>query len=591
MAITAWIHHRDRDLRDERATLNALAQAITVAPHSAGATHLTRRAGFAHHGPGSGYADWRALERPEPDQVVLVDATLTHRSRTEEELYGQTRPLISDAELLLHAYRQWGEDLVNRLDGSFAVAIWDNQLRQLLLIRDPLGTKTLFFHAGADEAVISSRATALLAHPAVPAILDTDGLNDLLAMGPARTPGHGILRGVREVLPGQIVRITADGISERRYFRFEADIHGHSLEATARFLRGALADNTAAGLEHGSSGVLMSGGVASAAIAAFGAPLHQQPAAYTLLMPAGTVSPTDALEAARGARHLNLPHHLLIAGSSVLIEAGAAARRALDFPSEANDDVTHLAMLRCAAAAGVTTVLTGDGAQAVFGGYRWAIPATSAEATFPWLQRTLTPIDLLDPNLRRRLGTGDYRRHRYEQATANIDHLPGENPVARLQRRNAQLTLTHYLPWLLERLGQLAAAVGITAHTPYADWLLAQYLINVPWPTRHLRGIHNGLLRHAVADLLPSALVWRPSRPVPAQRLSAAWRHWQRHELRRIITDPNQPLHDLLDRQVVSAVLTDDRQHTANARADRDTTLAYLVELNAWLERHRAVLR
>ena len=56
MGIAGWIHHHDRDLRDERATLNALARAVTVAPRSAGAVHVTRRAGFAHHGPSTGYA-------------------------------------------------------------------------------------------------------------------------------------------------------------------------------------------------------------------------------------------------------------------------------------------------------------------------------------------------------------------------------------------------------------------------------------------------------------------------------------------------------------------------------------------------------
>jgi asparagine synthase (glutamine-hydrolysing) len=589
MGIAGWIHHLDRDLRDERATLNALARAVTIAPRSAGAVHVTRRAGFAHHGPSTGYADWRALERPEPDQVVLLDAALTNRSRIEEELYGHLRPLVGDAELLLHAYRHWGDQLADRLDGCFAVAIWDNLLRQLLLIRDPLGAKTLYFHPGADEVVISSRATALLAHPAVPAVVDADGLNDLLVMGATRTPGHGILHGVREVLPGQIVWITPEGATSRRYFRLETDEHSQDLDTTVRFLRSALADNTAAAPKTPGSGVLMSGGVASAAVAAFRTP-HHQPDAYTLLLPSGTISPADAAEAAHGARHLNLHHHLMVGGSSVLIEAGAAARRALDFPSETNRDVVHLAMLR-AAAAGVSTVLTGDGADALFGGYRWADPVVTGTAAFPWLRRSLAPIDVLDANLRRRLSSSDYRRHRYEQATTAIDYLPGDDPTARQQRRTAHLTLTHYLPWLLGRLDQLAAAAGVSVHTPYADWLLAQYLVNVPWPMRQLLGIRNGLLRHTVADLLPAGLVWRPARQVPAAYLSAAWQHAQVHDLRQIITDPAQPLYELLDRQRVADLLTRLEHPPAHTSQDWHTTLAYLVELNAWLDRHHILLR
>lgn len=216
MGIVGWIHHHDRDLRDERATLNALGRAIAIGPRSPVKVHVTRRAGFVHHGCDTGYADWRSLERPEPDQVVMLDAALTNRRRVEEELYGRPRPLIGDAELLLHAYRHWGEQMADRLDGSFAIAIWDHLLRQLLLIRDALGAKTLFYHPDTAEVLVSSRATALLTHPAVRAVVDADGLNELLVMGAARTPGHGVLHGVREVLPGQIVRITPERVTDRQ---------------------------------------------------------------------------------------------------------------------------------------------------------------------------------------------------------------------------------------------------------------------------------------------------------------------------------------------------------------------------------------
>lgn len=356
-----------------------------------------------------------------------------------------------------------------------------------------------------------------------------------------------------------------------------------------RFLRSALADNTAAAPEARGSGVFMSGGVASAAVAAFRTPSHQTDA-YTLLLPTGPASATAAAEAAHGARHLRLQHHLIVGGSSLLIEAGGAARRALDFPSETNRDVVRVAMLRAASAAGVSTVLTGDGADAMFGGYGWANPAVTGTPTFPWLRRSLAPADLFDAGLRRTLGSSDYRRDRYEKAVAAVEYLPGDDAVGRQQRRTAFLTLTHYLPSLLGRLNQLGTAVGVRVHTPYADWLLAQYLLNVPWPMRQLLGIRNGLLRHTVADLLPAALVWRPSRQIPDAYLSRAWQEAQCHDLRHIITDPAQPLYDMLDRQRVTDLLTRLNSPLAGRPGDWRSALAYVVELNAWLARHHIQL-
>ena len=77
VGIVGWIHHHDRDLREERDTLNSMARAATTAPHVDGALLLTPRAGFGHCGRGTGYADWRRPDRPEPDQVVLIDTAPT----------------------------------------------------------------------------------------------------------------------------------------------------------------------------------------------------------------------------------------------------------------------------------------------------------------------------------------------------------------------------------------------------------------------------------------------------------------------------------------------------------------------------------
>jgi asparagine synthase (glutamine-hydrolysing) len=590
MGITGWTDTA-RDLRDQQKILRALADAL--APTSDGLAHATRHAALARRGPTSGYADWRHPERRDPDLMLLIDGHLTNRIRLEEQLYQRARPLSSDAEVLLHAYRQWGAALVDRIDGTYTIAIWDNQARQLLLIRDPLGTKTLYWMPQPHGLLFASTATALLAHPDVPAIVDADGLNELLTLGPTRTPGHGVIRNVRELLPGQLLRATPAGIRLHRYWQLQADEHGQDLDGTAHSLRQALADKTLPLRQRPAGAVLLSGGIASAVTAAFQSrPDANRGSGYSLtLAEPGDQPPgagADITAAARTAAHLGMDYTIITTGTDRLLDAAASARLALDFPGPTNLDAPLMAALQHVASRGHTSAVCGLGADAVVGGYRWLHdPQALAHDEFPWLPSGLATTDLLNDDARWHLIPGGYRTMRFQQALEEIPATDGEDVIDRRRRIMHHLAITHYLPSQLVRLDQLAAGVGVTVHTPIADWLLAQLLWNTPWPLRHLLGIPNGLLRHATADLLPPSVSWLPQRPFPGAHLLAAWEKTHRERLHAIVTDHAAPLHGLLHRGRVEHLLT--AAATTPVR-DWHTTLAYLIETNAWLARHHITI-
>lgn len=590
MGITGWIDTA-HNLHEQRPALHAMATAL--GPTMDGLAHASRHAALARRGPATSYTDWRHPGRPDPDLMLLLDGHLTNRIRLEEQLYQRARPLCSDAEVLLHAYRQWGAALVDRIDGSYTIAIWDNLARQLLLIRDPLGTKTLYWHTRPHGLLFASKATALLAHPDVPAVVDADGLNELLTLGPARTPGHGVIRGVRELLPGQLLRVTPAGIRLHRYWQLQTDEHGHDLDGTAHQLRQAVADKTTVLRQRPAGAVMLSGGIASAAAAAFTSrPSSDRPSAYSLtLAEPGNQPPgigADITAAARTAAHLNMSYTIIAAGADRLLDAATAARRALDFPGPANLDAPLMALLGHTASHDHTSIVSGIGADAVFGGYRWLHgPEALAHEDLPWLPSGLAATDLLTDDARWHLIPGAYRKMRFEQAIEDVGRLDGEDVIAHRHRLMHHLTLTAYLPQQLVRLDELATAAGITVHTPFADWLIAQLLFNTPWPMRHLLGIPNGLLRHTIADLLPPAVTWLPQRSFPGAHLLPAWDHTQRERLQAIIADPTAPLHDLLHRDRVRHVLT--RPATTPAR-DWHTTISYLIEANSWLDRHHITI-
>lgn len=590
MGIIGWIDNA-RDLRREQPVLHAIADALSPTPGTDGLTRAGRNAAFARRGASTGYADWRHPERPEPDSVLLLDGHLTNRDRLEDQLYQRPRPLTSDAEILLHAYRRWGAALVDRIDGAYTIVIWDERARQLLLIRDPLGARTLYYLPRPDGMLFSSQATALLAHPDVKRTVDADGLNELLTLGPVRTPGHGVIRGVQELLPGQLLRATPSGIRRHQYRTIESSEIDTNLPGAMAFLRTTLTQKTAPLRRRPAAAVLMSGGIASTAAALFTASGRNgdRPTGYSLTMdpPRELSKQTKAglLAAAYTARRLRMKYQVASASRDSLHAAAEASRRAADFPGPANLDATLFGLLRHAAAHGHTSVVTGHGARSVFGGNRWLHDKTDlTRDDFPWRPRGLTPVDLLNDDTRSELLPDAYCKLRFDDATANFPDIGAGDAIAARRRVMAQLTLTHFLPNLLVRLDQLAGAAGITVHTPFVDWDLAQYLWTVPFAVRHPLGSPNGLLRAAVTGALPAMMTLLPGTPMVGAHLLPDWAQTQQDQLRGILADPGSPLYPLLDHERIQQLL---QQPATAPAADWHTTIAYLVEVNAWLSRHR----
>ncbi|MEU4239668.1 asparagine synthase-related protein [Actinoplanes sp. NPDC026619] len=586
MAISGWVN-APTDLRDETSTLSAMTTAAGPVPASPLLLRLGRDAGLCCQGPQTGYADWRHPERPDPDIAVAIEGRLSNRDLLLDRL-GQRRTHACDADLLLHAYRQWGQFLVDRIDGVYAIAIWDQLRRQLLLIRDPLGVKTWFYQPLRDGSVtFATKVRGLLAHPGVDPVVTSDGLNELITLGPARTPGHAIVHGMHEVLPGHLTQAVPGRICSRRHWQWQAQAPDPTIgeTAAAHMVRRTLAEATATLRTQPAGAVLLSGGVASATAAALAAPqpsADRRPIAYTLTLAGPWGLPpgvgADVTAAGRVARHLNLHHHPIAASADELVAMAAASRHVLDLPGESTLDAALFTLLRRAAAT-TTSIVTGDGADAVFG---WA--SSTPEITgLPWQRYDTAPIDLLSADARLHLLPTAYAKRRLEDAIATIPAPAGLTDAQRAWHRDAYLTLTHSLPAQLRRLDELAAALGLSVHSPLADRRLIQHTLRMPDPVRHLRGVRLGLLRHAVTGLLPASVTWLPGRTFPGAHLLPGWRANQRDRMLGVLADASQPLQPLLDPVQIHPLLARIPEHNHA----RHSAIAYLLEINAWLARHR----
>ena len=143
----------------------------------------------------------------------------------------------SDTEVLLRAYAQWGESAVERLNGIYAFAVWHHRGKRLFLARDRIGVKPLFYAAHHGGLIFASEMKTILKYPGFRAAIDATGAAELLLLGPGRTPGCGVFRGICELEPG--CRAVWDGEKLRisRYWKLTDGPHRENFEETAEHVK------------------------------------------------------------------------------------------------------------------------------------------------------------------------------------------------------------------------------------------------------------------------------------------------------------------------------------------------------------------
>ena len=149
----------------------------------------------------------------------------------------------SDTEVVLKSYIRWGEKCVDRFNGIFAFAVYSPAEHTVFLARDRIGVKPLFYYQDDTRLIFASEIPALLQHPAIPHEIDENGAAELLLMAPGRTPGCGVIKGIKEVRPGWCGTFSPDGLKLHEYWRLRAYELHESFEETAAKVRELVLDS------------------------------------------------------------------------------------------------------------------------------------------------------------------------------------------------------------------------------------------------------------------------------------------------------------------------------------------------------------
>ncbi|MGH3897061.1 MAG: asparagine synthase (glutamine-hydrolyzing) [Pseudonocardiaceae bacterium] len=608
--IAGWVSF-DRDLTRHQADLDAMTATMACRGPDAEGSWLDRHAVLGHRR--LAVIDIEGGSQPMSVRTGDGMVTITYSGeaynfvelRSELVRRGHRFRTRSDTEVVLHGYLEWDEAVAERLNGMYAFAVWDARADKLVMIRDRMGIKPLYFSRTTDGVLFGSEPKAILANPLADRAVDLDGLRELLSF--TQTPGGAVWCGMREVAPGGVVTVDRTGLRERRYWTLQTRTHTDDQQTSIATVRSLLEDIVRRQLVADVPRcVLLSGGLDSSVITALAAAQlaehGEQVRSFAVDFVgqmdnfiADDLRPTpDIPYAHEVATHVGSRHQDIVLDHSAM--ADPAVRRAVitarDSPLSLGDMDASLYLLFKAIREHSTVALSGESADEIFGGYSWFHrPEVQAADTFPWMAVFLTGqqaqvSDRLNADLTATLDLPGYIRDRYASAVAEVEPADGETDHERRMRVICYLHLTRFVRMLLDRKDRISMAVGLEVRVPFCDHRLVEYVYNTPWSLKTFDGREKSLLRAATADMLPQSVLRRVKSPYPSTRDPLYANALQQHAKELLTTD--DPVFELIDRSWLGDVAQRD---PATMRTEVRNGLERTLDLSTWLDIYRPQLR
>lgn len=525
----------------------------------------------------------------------------TEEIRKELVSYGHIFQTHSDTEVVLHAYAQWKAACVERFNGIFAFAVWEEKSRRLFLARDRIGVKPLFYTEHQGGLIFASEIKTILSYPSVKPVLDMEGASELLLLGPGRSPGCGIFRGVMELQPGYYGFYEFGRLRYTCYWQLKDRGHRDSFGETVEKVRYLVEDAIQRQMVSDVPlGTFLSGGLDSSLITAICAKrmgeqrkkLHTFSVDYEnneqYFVPGKFQPNSDTAYIHRMEAELDTQHHWSVLTPDDLMGALEASTEARDLPGMADVDFSLLMFCRDVRRE-VTVALSGECADEIFGGYPWyRDPEVRERDGFPWAQNTEQRICLMSGKLKENKNPCDYIQEQYLQTCRESDILPENSPQERRVKEMVNLNFRWFMQTLLERKDRMSMASSLEVRVPFCDYRIAEYLYSVPWNYKDHNGYEKGLLRTAMAGVIPEEILWRKKSPYP-KTYDPRFRKLVEERFCHLLDEHEAPLWNLVDRNEAKLLPVSEHLWPWYGQLMRGTqTMVYFLQMNHWL-RHYSI--
>ncbi|HET9790421.1 MAG TPA: asparagine synthase (glutamine-hydrolyzing) [Candidatus Angelobacter sp.] len=559
------------------------------------------------------------VENETGDIRLVFNGEIYNFRSLQDELRGRGHLLrsASDTEVIVHLYEEFGDECVNHLRGMFGFALWDNHRRRLLLARDRLGIKPLYYADVNGTLVFGSEIKSILRHPEVSVELDHEALSNFLSLKYIPAP-QTLFRGIRALPPGFLLTCDRDGIKLRKYWdlSFTSPV-SRSEEECAEELEALLRESVLLHLQSDVPfGAFLSGGLDSSTIVALMAECLDNPVnTFSIGFENRGSELSEAHYAKLVSNHYGTRHHEITITSADFLSHAEKVVWHLDQPVGDLACFANMMLAECASQH-VKMVLTGEGGDELFAGYaRYAgerfRPVTKlmprlightlvrGSSLLPGLRRaklalnavmqkdeesrflhwfalfsTDEKIRLLSPEVRAEVSASASAEHVFAHSLAEVDSTI---PLNRMLYVDTKLWLPDDL---LARGDKMSMAASLEARVPLLDHKLVEFAAALPPHLKIQKLTRKYLLRKVAAKILPEPIIRRKKQgfPVPISG-------WLRNESRPFVQDllsrETVRRRGLLDPDYVQRILG---QHMRGSE-DRGAQLWALIQLELWHQR------
>lgn len=485
----------------------------------------------------------------------------------------------SDTEAIVHAYEEYGDECVQQLNGMFAFAIWDTRRQRLLLVRDRLGIKPMYYHLSAGYFIFGSELKALVAHPQTPRAIDLVALDHFLTLEYIPGP-RTIFKDVYKLPAGHRLVVEDGHCRVEQYWdvalRPIRDDESTCVEALAELIDDAVKIRLVADVP---LGAFLSGGIDSSTVVAFMSEASNTPV-RTFSIGFGDPTYNELPYARMVARTFATQHHEEFLEPDI---TNLVLELVGHFDEPFGDfSIFPTYLVSQVARNFVKVVLSGDGGDELFAGYDTYVAQRMAGRYYDWLPGVVGR-DML-PSLMKRVppqpakkGTINKVKRFIEGAALppSLQHtrwmmfmhdsdkaqlyrpalragVNGDTPAALIERYLRQArpmdplaqqqyvdVKTYLVDDILTKVDRMSMAVSLEARLPLLDHRIVEFALNLP-PQMKLKGdTTKAILRRVMAGRLPPAVLAKPK-----EGFSIPLKHWLRGELRPL-------MHDLLSAETV----------------------------------------
>lgn len=537
--------------------------------------------------------------------------------KQELEGHGHVFRTRSDTEVIIHGYKQWGDEILNRLNGMFGLAIWDVHRQRLKVARDPFGIKLIYYRIENGTLWFGSEIRPVRASMPGSAEIDPTSLNLFLRYRFTPSP-FTIFKGIRKLAPGEKITVENGSCKVSRWYRFAPRTFAppkspqEATEELALLYKQAIKRQLISDVP---VGLLLSGGIDSGQLLALMNLNGKNWPTYTVGY--GSSFADDELkDAAETARILGADHHEVIISKSIFEEALPKIVMALEEPIAASSIVPMYFVCQ-RARQDVKVALVGQGPDELFGGYKrhLGVRYSGMWAGLPgWMRGPISStISALPRNetLKRgvnSLATPD-RMHRYQNV---LSLLPGEkidglfrdgllepnagdrildawSGLGELSAETDELGGLQFLEVrstlpdeLLMYADKLSMAHSLELRVPYLDKEIVEYVERLPANLKVRNGSRKWIHRQVCKTYLPESIMKRPKRGFAVNVVDDWFRGAMDSGMADIFRDGNSRIYEYLDPASVRQLFD---EHT-QGRNDNHKVLFSLIVCEEWLKAH-----